>query len=262
MPIAKPTIKPKTPLLEFPQEDAMFQAIGVLHADVELNEGKASVEIEGKHYPLGYTRSDGGEGISRFGRSPINRGVFRALAKAVDETGKRQKLVVYPRVIHLPDRDKPHQLSFNLLGFEGKRILENSVTKSLQHLEFSFSGLWQFIPVCQYPVITVQRNFSRERLELIKELEASDRVKCLKPSHVPIVWDKPLIKPFKFNPRLDKEQQGKPPFIQITARFSSSNDTFEFVALRNLPSENAPRFIKVAKADKTSLSHSPHMKLK
>ncbi len=39
-----------------------------------------------------------------------------------------------------------------------------TIDQELQDFEFKLSGLWQFIPVCQSPCITVQKNFSEERL--------------------------------------------------------------------------------------------------
>jgi hypothetical protein len=247
----KPIPKPKQQLLKSPQPDAMFQAIGVLYADVELDEGKATVVIGGKPYRLGYVMQNQGDSLFRLGGDFINRSTFQALKRRVSETGKRQRLIVYPRVIHLPGRNTPSQLSFNLLGFEGKKPLENSVFKKLQDFEFRLCGLWQYIPVCLTPVVTVLKNSSEDRRILIKELSATDRLRHLKASHIPVRWDNPVIKPFKYNPRLDKEKQGQPSFVQLITTFSPENDTFSFSALLNIPSENAPRFLKISNKDKS-----------
>jgi len=236
---AKPVPKPKPQLLKTPQPDSIFQAIGVLYADVELNEGKASVVIGDKSYRLGYVMEKQDD-VYRMGGDAINRQTFRALKYAITKTGKKQRLVVYPRVIHLPGRDVPHQLTFNLLGFEGNKPREDSITKELQDFEFRLCGLWQHIPVCKYPVVTVLRNFSDDRRSRIKELPPADKLKTLKASHVP----------YRFNPKLDREAQGQPAFIQMTTKFLPDNDLFEFSTLLNMPSETAPRFLKISKKDK------------
>jgi hypothetical protein len=250
MVITKPVPKPKPQLLKTPQPDSIFQAIGVLYADVELDEGKASVVIGDKSYRLGYVMENQGDSVYRLGGDAINRATFRALKYAIAKTGKKQRLIVYPRIIHLPGRDVPHQLTFNLLGFEGNKPREDSITKELQDFEFRLCGLWQHIPVCKYPVVTVLRNFSDDRRSRIKDLSAVDKHKCLKASHVPISWDKPIIKPYRFNPKMDREAQGQPAFIQMTTKFLPDNDLFEFSTLLNMPSETAPRFLKISKKDK------------
>jgi hypothetical protein len=42
------------------------------------------------------------------------------------------------------------------------------------------------------------------------------------------MWSNPPIRPFRFNPKLDKEQQGQASFVEITAVFVPERDVFEF----------------------------------
>lgn len=44
---------------------------------------------------------------------------FDALRKHIANTGNNNyRLIVYPKIIHLPGRDKPHQIEFQLVAFD------------------------------------------------------------------------------------------------------------------------------------------------
>jgi hypothetical protein len=58
------------------------------------------------------------------------------------------------------------------------------------------------------------------------------------------------VPPFRFNPKLDKETQGKASFVQIKARFNSSRNNFEFVEILASPSDEPPNYLKAGKKDK------------
>ena len=72
----------------------------------------------------------------------------------------------------------------------------------------------------------------------------------MKASHLPVVWRDAPVPPFRFNPKLDKETQGKASFVQIKARFNSANDNFEFISLLGIPCESPPNYLKAGKKDK------------
>ena len=236
-PILKPTLKPRQELIELPEDSgAIFQAVGILPGEVVFNERGASIMVAGKQYPLFYARE--------------HRGAFGALKLQVKATGSSQRLIVYPYVRHFPKREEPHQLGFQLVGFVGRQPVEGCICEELQDFEFRLAGLWQFIPVCSIPCLTVLRNFSEERLVFVKEAAVSEKVKFMKASHIPLLWSKPPVRPFRFNPRFDKENQGRPAFVQVTAKFLSDRDVFEFIALRCLPATNPPKFLKAGKKDK------------
>ena len=235
------TPKPETP-------ESFFQAIGVLYADVEMADSKVHVLIGSKSYQLGSVSKNQDQRLGRMGANDINHDTFRALRIAIGETGKKQRLIVYPYILHLPDRNTPHKLGFRLLGFQGQKPLKDSVTQNLKDFEFRLCGLWQYIPVCRYPVVTILRNFSDDMRSLVENLPLDGKRKWLKASHIPMLWNNPVVKPFRFNPKLDREEQGHPSFVQAIAKFVSSKDVFEFSALLGIPSEKAPRFLKLNKA--------------
>ncbi|AHJ30884.1 hypothetical protein BMF81_02741 [Nodularia spumigena UHCC 0039] len=229
---------------EIEDSGAIFQAIGVIVGDVNLNpDGKNTVTISNFEYPLFYI--------------PQKRKVFDALTKEIETTGNRTfRLVVYPKAIHFPRKDQPHSMTFQLVGFDRGRE-QQTVSAELQDNEFKFSGLWQFIPVCQTPCISVFRNFTRERLEYIKQAEPTRKVKFMKASHLPLFWKDSPVRPFRFNPKAEKEDQGHPVFVSLKAKFLPGRNVFGFVALLAPPQETAPRFLKASKKDKaTALQES------
>jgi hypothetical protein len=96
------------------------------------------------------------------------------------------------------------------------------------------------------------RNFTKERLDYIKNEETSvlSKVKFMKASHVPVIWRDAPTRPFRFNPKVPKEEQGHASFVEIKARFLPGRDVFGFEELISPPSEKAPRFFKARKEDK------------
>lgn len=229
---------------EIEESGAIFQAIGVIVGDVNLNtDGKNTVTIGTFEYPLFYI--------------PQKRKVFDALSKEIETTGNRTfRLVVYPKAVHFPRKDQPHTMTFQLVGFDRGRE-QQTVSAELEDNEFKFSGLWQFIPVCQTPCISVFRNFTRERLEYIKQAEPTRKVKFMKASHLPLFWKDAPVRPFRFNPKAEKEDQGHPVFVSLKAKFLPGRNVFGFVALLAPPQETAPRFLKASKKDKaTALQES------
>ena len=83
-----------------------------------------------------------------------------------------------------------------------------------------------------------------------KLLPRQQKVNFMKASHIPLLWRNPPVKPFRFNPKLDKEQQGQASFVEIRATFLPDKDIFEFSSLRSRPSQNPPRSLKAGKKEK------------
>jgi hypothetical protein len=230
---------------------ALFQAVGIIRGEVKIasESGKPStVSIESFDYPLLYI--------------PTKQGfkAFEALTKEVEASGPHQRLIVYPKLIHFPGRDKQHEIAFQLVGFD-RGLGSEGVTADLGDFEFKLCGLWQFIPVCQTPCISVFKNFTDDRLEFVKQSELYKRVKFMKGSHIPVIWKDALVKPFRFNPKIEKEQQGKPVFVSIKAKFLPSRQLFGFDSLLSLPIEEAPKFFKASKKMKAeALQESKNFK--
>ncbi len=168
---------------------ALFQAVGIIRGEVKIasERGKPStVSIQGKDYALLYI--------------PTKQGfkALEALTKQVDTTGNNQRLIVYPKLTHFPGRDKQHEIAFQLVGFD-RGLQSEGVTADLADFEFKLCGLWQFIPVCPTPCISVFKNFTSDRLEFVKQSEVYKRVKFMKGSHIPVIWNVATVKPFRLS---------------------------------------------------------------
>lgn len=234
---------PSTPeLLEAPPDGAIFQAVGVIVGDVTFNEGKATIAIGEKVFPLYY--------------APQKKKAYYALEQQVKATGTHQRLMVYPRVTHFPKREEPHRIAFQLVGFfrNDRDVNPTEITSQLRDFEFKLSGLWQFIPVCQAPCVTILKNYTEERKEFIKEAELALKVKFMKASHGPVVWRDAPVRPFRFNPKAPKETQGNPPFVQLKATFAPETELFQVLALTSTPAVKAPRFLKARKEDRLQVA--------
>ncbi len=230
--------EPETP-------STFFQAVGILPCEVNFEEGSimSTVTVGGKEYPLLF--------------KPRLMSAMVALKLEIKQSGiATQRLIVYPKVMHFPKPDQPHQLAFQLVGFE-KDAASSAISMQLEDFEFKLSGLWQFIPVCRVPVISVFRNFDEAIHQNLKKLDeavaAKKKVNFMKAAHVPVIWKDAPFKPFRFNPKLEKEEQGRPLFLQLKAKFIPAKDGFEFVALLAPPLEKAPKFFKASNDDKATV---------
>ena len=226
-----------------PEDDkdrVLFTAVGIIRAEVTIDEveNQHRVSFGGKSYPLFYARK--------------NYTAFTGLKKEIAATGKStQRLIVYPKFTHFPKRDQPARVGFQLVGFDKGGA--PGITEELKDNEFKICGLWQFIPVCRQPCISIFRNFTRDRLDYIKSAEAQSKVNFMKASHLPILWRDGPVKPFRFNPKLKKEEQAKVYFVQIKAKFLPQRDCFGFSEMLGDASEKLPKFLKASKADKAEV---------
>ncbi len=238
--LLQPRSEPASATEKQQHSNSMFQAVGIIVGTVRFEDnGKSFVNMGGKEYALYYIPNR-------------KRKAFDALVKEIEATGNyNQRLIVYPRVLHFPRKEQPYNLSFQLVGFDNGQE-QDGVAKELQDFEFRLCGLWQFIPVCQVPCITVLRNFDQQRLEYINREETSviSKAKFLKASHVPLIWRDAPARPFRFNPKASKEQQGHAMFVEVLAKFLPERNVFNFNSLLAPPQEKPPRFLKARKEDK------------
>ncbi len=223
-------------------EGLLFQAVGIIRGEVNFSEDSpATVTLNQKQYRLSYAR---------------NPFVLSGLKQEIEKTGQHtQRLIVYPKVTHFPKRDQPHQISFQLVGFDLGRD-PNGISSTLEDNQFKLAGLWQFIPVCRPPCISVFRNFDPKLLKYVHQMDnPAKKVRTLKASHIPLLWKDSPVRPFRFNPKGGKEQ-GLPPFVSIKAVFLPHRDAFGFVELLSEPQEQAPKFLKARKEDKAQVQKS------
>lgn len=219
-----------------PSSKLLFTAVGIIPGVVEFSEDKktATVTVGGNKYPLSYIATS--KGLK----------TFDALKICIKNSGNHnQRLIVYPKILHFPDRNKPHIMGFQLVGFDTGN--NEGMFQELQDFQFKLSGIWQFIPVCQTPCISVFKNFTEDRLEFVKKSDITKRVNFMKASHLPLFWKDALVPPFRFNPKAPKEQQGQPYFVSVIAKFLPYKNAFGFESLAQMPLQEAPKFLKASK---------------
>jgi hypothetical protein len=228
-----------------PDADTIFQAVGCLVGDVIFKaEKKSVIVVDGKEYPL----------LAPYEKE--KKKAFYALKKEIERTGKTmQKVIVYPKVIHFPSKDDPHIIAFQLIGFIGTNKPQPNF--DLKDREFILKGLWQFVPVCKTPVVTVFKNFTEERLVTLKEMDLADKVKFMKAVHVPLLWRDASVNAFRYNPRTAAKKEGdndeneveRDPtfFVSVKARFLPNRDVFACTEELSKPARNAPRAFRASK---------------
>lgn len=213
-----------------------FQAVGVISGQINFTEDKKlKIEIGRREYSI-FSKP-----------KPFEALKIHLKKKDTNET----TLLVYPKVIHFPKPDQPHQMHFQLVAHQEA---PSGLFEELNDGEFKLSGLWQFIPVCRTPCISIFKNFNKERLDFIKSAETSLKVKFMKASHLPIVWKDAIVPPFRFNPKVAREEQAKRYFVQLKAKFNPEKNIFIFDSLMGLPTEELPNFLKASKTDKATVA--------
>lgn len=248
IPVATPKEPPATtsaqPVLDeqgqqepIPNTNAIFQAIGIIVATVNFDDdNRGQIILGDKQYSLF--------------RASNRQQSYKALKKLIETTGqKQQRLIVYPKAIHFPSKEQPYQLAFQLANFD-KPTGNNTITKEFDDFQFKLCGLWQFIPTCPIPCISVFKNSTSEPISYMKKATPQQRVKFFKPIHIPVIWNDAPVEPFRFNPELDKQQQGHASFVEIMTQFLPEKDQFAFTQLCSPPSQTIPPFLKADKKDK------------
>lgn len=218
----------------FPNDNAMFQGIGIIVGTVTLKDNnRCQVIISDKQYPLLYSSN-----------SPEP---YKALKEEIEKTGNQQhRLIVYPQAGYFGSQKKPYQLSFTLVNFE-RPTRTNNIFETLDNFQFKLCGFWQFIPDCPIPCISVYKNFDSGRMSYLKKVTPQRREQFLKAYHLPVIWEEAPVKPFKYNPQLEKDQQEHALFVEIIAQFLPEKNAFNFIQLCSKPSQTAPRFFQMNK---------------
>lgn len=234
--IPRKLVKPSQPIELIQPSEPKFMAVGVITGEVDLSEKIPTITIQGKSYPLFF--------LLKHNRK---RYVLDILKGHIEAGNREHRLVVYPKPIHFPDRNKFQDIRFEVIGILQKDR-PHAWAEAIGNGYFILAGLWQFIPVCKVPCVSVFRNHSEQLVNYLKSHQATERTRVLKAGHCPLFWRDSSVKPFRFNPKL--KDQGKPKFIQVKARFLPHKNAFAFVEELAPPMDQAPRFCKVRKEDK------------
>ncbi len=218
-----------------PKQNYAFQGLGVLYGKIvkryEDNDNYYNAIIKDKTYEL----------------IIINPRV-KDFLKADYNPEKDRYLTVYPNLVHYPQPKggtKPPKINFTIIAANDTLQLDLKVN------EFKLFGLWQFIGVCKCPVISIHRNRSKgDRVSQLKQKFENEKLneKLTRANHVPLLWRDAPVKPFRFNPKLDKDKQGDRYFVQVKARFLADKGVWGFMELIGEPTLDVPKFYKPLKA--------------
>ena len=194
---------------------SFFSAVGVLRVELNLDP-YPSFKLGGKEYKL-------------FCAGNHKRSLY-AFKKGNREIWGRTKNNSLSKGVALARPKKPAQIqSFQLVGFDDG--VQDGVARDLDDNEFKLFGLWQFIAVCKCPVISVYRNFTPEQYAHFKSWMMRERNILVKAQHIPLLWKDAIVPPFRFNPKVDKEQQAPCYFVGVKVRFLPGRDSFGFDSL-------------------------------
>ncbi|MGP0129370.1 MAG: helix-turn-helix transcriptional regulator [cyanobacterium endosymbiont of Rhopalodia musculus] len=192
----------------------LFQAIGTLYGTPhQEEEGKFALTIAGKNYSLFFPGYRYKAWLKQYSNSPENPIYLR----------------VYPKCLLIPRKDPIIRFQVAAWGEENQWEEAPGI--------FKFRGIWQFVPQLRTPVISIYRNSN-----------AMDPQGKFKASHLPALMrrnDDP--RPFKFNPKIPKEQLPKRWFIQAIFKFIPSRNCWGWVEDLELPTERIPRYRKPIK---------------
>ena len=240
------------------QQEQYFQAIGIVKGDIVLHsDGLLKLSVMYKAQ-VGRSRQLVQKLIplqAGLGRSHI----YNALKKDVQRNGgANRRLLVYPKIVHLPDRSVDWTTKFIVAGFESSQQESPPIFNQLDDFHFLISGFYQFIPVCRVPCLSVMRNATQESIQRAKSIDNKTiKQKMCKGTHIPVDFVKFQIEPpFKFSPRNPSTKTRK--FIKVKCYYEPENDLFMVTHRSKLISAaEAPKYLSVAKKKKYNTSEKP-----
>ena len=192
----------------------IFQAIGTLQGKAEKDdEGKFFLRLGGKRYSLFFAGYRYQAWLKQASAHPEQTLFFR----------------VYPKCLMIPR--KPPKIYFMVAAWEAENPWEEAPG------QFRLKGIWQFVPQVRTPVISVYRN-----------KDAEDPKKKFKAAHIPILMRREdEAKPFRFNPKIAKEDLPPRWFVQGLFKFIPSRDSFGFSEDLEPPTKEIPYYKKPRK---------------
>ncbi len=200
-----------------------FQAIGVLSGKL-IFDGGFKIELDGKRYD------------ARFKRDCLMYFV------KLDEVGR---FAVYPKITHFPKPDVAATMWFDIVAVVNDGENSSGIFEKLQDNEFLLRGLWQFIPVCRTPVVSILYNYNDDLLAKIARLDTAAKCKKLKAQHLPLVWKPPIVPAFRY--KKDSETQDDKYFISVKAKLDINREEFLFDSLIGVPTTEVPKGFVVGK---------------
>ena len=207
-----------------------FQAIGVIEGLVAIEEKELWITLDEQKYHLGYV--------------PHKKVFYDALVTEIEEAGSKVKKVsVYPQLTHNQDK-KEIEVKFSLVSVS-KSEKNKALFKKLVPGEFQVSGFWQYVPFCDLPCVSIKRNYTKNLAYKIRKMDRRKAEYFLRSNVIPLVWNKPSVEPFKYNPKLDKQNQMPRYFVRLKVAFTPLENKFTLVEQLEEPLLEAPKYLKL-----------------
>ncbi len=192
----------------------IFQAIGTIQGKAQKDdEGNFFLRLGGKRYNIFFAGYRYQAWLKQAEAHPEQTLFFR----------------VYPKCLMSPR--KPPRIYFQVAAWEAENPWEE------QPGQFRLKGIWQFVPQVRTPVISIYRNHN-----------ASDPKGKFKATHIPVLMRRDdESAPFRFNPKIAKEDLPPRWFVQGKFKFIPSRDSFGFSEDLEPPTKKIPYYKKPIK---------------
>ena len=214
-----------------PRPKEIFQGIGVIKGLVVYGDGKLKIQMEEKKYEI-YT-----------GGHPEKKKKFEALKQEIQAQGSSEQVVVVNPQVHYfkKGEEGSRRVSFRVVSSQKANAFKVN-WHELREREFKLSGLWQYIPRCSEPCLTIRRNWSASLEKEVERMTRLELIELLKPAHLPIEWSDAPVEAFRYSPEL--EQEGKKAwFVRVKAVFVPEFDKFKVIEQLGEPTLERPRYL-------------------
>lgn len=205
-------------------QPTIFQAVGLIRCTPRIEGDKLFVTIGDRDYELK-------KGRGRW------RKQFDELKQEIEQHGSTEMLLrVYPQIIH-DSKNQEIRYWFTLVRayFDESQCSDNRE-------DFIFRGIWNIVPYCDEPVISIHRNINT--LGFYQRLSFKAKKAFIRPQDFPVVWNAP-VEPFVYDPKLEKSEQMPRYFVEVRATFDDGRYTV--VEMLNEPTKEIPKYIKSMK---------------
>ena len=207
-------------------QPTIFQAVGLIKCMTQIQDDRLYITIDGQAYEL------------KRGQKRAHKR-FEELKREIEQNGSRELwLRVYPKVIHDSINQEIRYWFTLVRAFDCKSQNRN------QQEGFIFRGIWQHLPYCCDPVISIHRNI--DVFNQYKRLSPEAKKAFARVQAFPVIWYAP-VEPFRYNPELDYEKQMPRYFVQVRAVFEDGQ--LEVIEEIEKPTLDIPRYIKPRKKD-------------
>lgn len=208
----------------------IFQAVGLIRCTPRIEGDKLFVNTHDRDYELK-------KGRGRWHKQ------FDELKQEIEQHGSTEMLLrVYPQIIH-DSKNQEIRYWFTLVRayFDESQCSDNRE-------DFIFRGIWNIVPYCPLPVISVHRNINT--LGFYQKLSFKAKKAFIRPQDFSVVWSAP-VEPFLYDPNLEKSEQMPRYFVEVRAIFD--NGQYKVVEMLNEPTLEIPKYIKPLKKNKDTL---------